>query len=715
MKDDDDYFDLMVSEFYSRGAKTSCQSSGIPSSANQTAASKSRHGYVPHINKGQTLGVVSNNDDKSAISFNAPSNNTPIVREVAYASVRGQGHIDANIPCEDASYAAYSADRNVVVGCVCDGAGSYPFTRIGANETSKVVVSFLVQHFDRFLQNPDWGKRELLNQIHRSLDPKSEIFQNHQERLFEQIERQIRNVASVGNKIDLQQFKEQVVRQFVVPIIDGAQLGVNDDYRKFVNEFWRGYLQSQAKAQTDEFILRLNNLVNPDQVLDLMKEYFENRTNIWGRNLFACTVVAFAIHKNGDWVAVHIGDGGIIGRDQDGDLKIISLPENGEYANETYFVTQDDAIQHIRVVHSLDPRAPYGICDALLFSDGPEYSLLRRQTPNNACNAFLDQPFFYLEKFGAPNVKMEVLIEHNLIPQTEDDCTLLAIRTSREDDPPPQITSKSKPKPRQGGNIGTSKRSSSVYKHTGVAHQDSENDDNYVLLKKFVFFLSIFVALLLGVALGMRLNPLKARNGDRRQPTRANAKNMNTQQPSDTPPGNANPAKSQQTDAGSEIRDQNALPPSNTSPGNANPATSQQTDAGAEIGDQNALQSQATPDNLKEIRPAGNQPSVGAEGDLRPNGTNPKAGRNAKTLDSDEAQPSIPPFPSSNNIYGKTPSNRRIPIQPFLVVSLITYENLLSTGNGEKLSNRSRNGREKKSTALPSRDKPSVFRRADWT
>ena len=72
---------------------------------------------------------------------------------------------------------------------------------------------------------------------------------------------------------------------------------------------------------------------------------------------YHCTLVACLIGSSGGFL-IHIGDGAIFGGlTKNIDNKklslshspIISLPENGEYSNETYFITEGDWIKHLRI------------------------------------------------------------------------------------------------------------------------------------------------------------------------------------------------------------------------------------------------------------------------------------------------------------------------------------------------------------------------------
>lgn len=79
----------------------------------------------------------------------------------------------------------------------------------------------------------------------------------------------------------------------------------------------------------------------------------------------ACTLVGcIALAQAG--CLFHIGDGFAIWRGANGD-SVVSLPENGEFADETYFVTDDNWTDHLRVT-ALPPAAPG--CLVGLMTDG---------------------------------------------------------------------------------------------------------------------------------------------------------------------------------------------------------------------------------------------------------------------------------------------------------------------------------------------------------
>jgi len=94
---------------------------------------------------------------------------------------------------------------------------------------------------------------------------------------------------------------------------------------------------------------------------------------------YACTVVAVAVRDDGQWVAWHLGDGGIIAQFRD-QVAVLSKPKKGDFANVTQFVTDADAYAQVECYSS-------SICQELgnpqafaLFTDGIELSLFDRKT-----------------------------------------------------------------------------------------------------------------------------------------------------------------------------------------------------------------------------------------------------------------------------------------------------------------------------------------------
>lgn len=78
-----------------------------------------------------------------------------------------------------------------------------------------------------------------------------------------------------------------------------------------------------------------------------------------------CTMLLMACHEDGRWMAAHIGDGYIFVEER-GASRVLSYPENGSFANETFFLCEAGAREHLRVYRG---RAEARFA-ALLTSDG---------------------------------------------------------------------------------------------------------------------------------------------------------------------------------------------------------------------------------------------------------------------------------------------------------------------------------------------------------
>ena len=96
----------------------------------------------------------------------------------------------------------------------------------------------------------------------------------------------------------------------------------------------------------------------------------------------ACTLLFYAAHRDGRFLAGHLGDGIMI-LEQSGQLSVFSPPENGTYHNETFFITGEDAAEHLRIRRGI--RTQPGTL--LMMSDGTAESLYHyaTQTPAPAC------------------------------------------------------------------------------------------------------------------------------------------------------------------------------------------------------------------------------------------------------------------------------------------------------------------------------------------
>ena len=178
-----------------------------------------------------------------------------------------------------------------------------------------------------------------------------------------------------------------------------------------------------VSASTDE----IKSMLMPYLLSKLRQIASRKQTTL--RN-FASTIVAVAVAEDGSGMALHLGDGGIIGR-FGAELRQVSVPMKGEFANETFFVSDRDATDRMRILR----WGPCEACDSgadfepangfLLFSDGLETSLLQRTTQAIAPAA--STMLTWLENYPEPEVTTAVQSNlHDVFRlRTMDDCTLV--------------------------------------------------------------------------------------------------------------------------------------------------------------------------------------------------------------------------------------------------------------------------------------------------
>jgi hypothetical protein len=132
----------------------------------------------------------------------------------------------------------------------------------------------------------------------------------------------------------------------------------------------------------------------------------------------ACTLM-FAAHKNGRYLAGHLGDGIIAMETSPGVVEVLSRPDNGEFANTTVFVTELDAASRFRIYAGAHSASAFAV-----MSDGTAESLYMRSS---------GQPAQALQKLLQWNrelskTKMQNILGANLeqvfAKKTTDDCSI---------------------------------------------------------------------------------------------------------------------------------------------------------------------------------------------------------------------------------------------------------------------------------------------------
>lgn len=165
-----------------------------------------------------------------------------------------------------------------------------------------------------------------------------------------------------------------------------------------------------------------------EELLAVLIEELEKISDSSNCNLkdLASTLLAVAVKEN-KFIALHIGDG-VIGMLDGENLAVLSNPDNGEFTNETTFVTSVDAISHLRLYKGdIDNVSAF-----MLMSDGTAMGLYNRNSQKlmpilkKLINAVKILPTEDVEKELAENFR------ETLCQITADDCSLVILANTNE-------------------------------------------------------------------------------------------------------------------------------------------------------------------------------------------------------------------------------------------------------------------------------------------
>ena len=99
----------------------------------------------------------------------------------------------------------------------------------------------------------------------------------------------------------------------------------------------------QPKTESDWHTVLTSAFAKTHHTIALFAEAEESPCRLFATTL-TCAVVT------GQWLAVaQIGDGVAVAKQQSGDLFVTLAPQRGEYANETTFLTMEEALNHVEI------------------------------------------------------------------------------------------------------------------------------------------------------------------------------------------------------------------------------------------------------------------------------------------------------------------------------------------------------------------------------
>lgn len=141
------------------------------------------------------------------------------------------------------------------------------------------------------------------------------------------------------------------------------------------------------------------------------------------------STLMFVAHSKGRFLAGHVGDGCIIHQQDDGDVAVISHPDNGEYANTTFFVTDSGVHSHFRLYCGSSGLGS----GFVVMSDGTAESLYRRADKSPAAPAI--RKLLSWCNTASPKEMRAALaknLENSFAAKSTDDCSIgvLALASS---------------------------------------------------------------------------------------------------------------------------------------------------------------------------------------------------------------------------------------------------------------------------------------------
>ena len=168
------------------------------------------------------------------------------------------------------------------------------------------------------------------------------------------------------------------------------------------------------------------------EILSVILRALENEAELHECKLndLASTLLVAAVSDEKFFI-VHLGDG-VIGYLNDEGLKTASIPENGEFSNETVFVTSADAAKHMRIYKGLIKS----ISGFILMSDGTEQSLYNKRTKNLAVavKRLMHRTCMVSNEILTP--QLEDALKSVILENTQDDCSIAILARHSESLPP---------------------------------------------------------------------------------------------------------------------------------------------------------------------------------------------------------------------------------------------------------------------------------------
>lgn len=142
-------------------------------------------------------------------------------------------------------------------------------------------------------------------------------------------------------------------------------------------------------------------------------------------NKYSSTLLFVAVKEN-KFIAGHLGDG-VIGFSENEIIKVLSKPQNGEYINSTYFITNTNNIDKFKIYKGYLED----IDGFILMSDGVSDSLYNRKE-EVLVNSSLDL-INWLDDGKSSKIKKSIksIVREQFIRRTSDDCSIVLMKLKK--------------------------------------------------------------------------------------------------------------------------------------------------------------------------------------------------------------------------------------------------------------------------------------------
>ena len=177
--------------------------------------------------------------------------------------------------------------------------------------------------------------------------------------------------------------------------------------------------------QFDKFAASVDGVKVKVELLDRLLSKLSSVADRHGREIQDLATTFLCVAVSGPrFLGAHIGDG-VVGYQKDGELKVISSPDNNEFANQTTFVTSGRAAESMRLFRG----SLVGVTGFILMSDGTGDSLFDPRTGQlaGACSKLITAVGAAPGRQGKNSdyrKRLRRLIDVPIRNATKDDCSI---------------------------------------------------------------------------------------------------------------------------------------------------------------------------------------------------------------------------------------------------------------------------------------------------